>query len=328
MIHKIFEILKTFSVLTALVFPEGAVAQSDEGGRREPFPCVTNIGPNGELFKGYFSFVSAPAGVHTVVASDDNIFVDPLYSFGTSIMIYPYDGMFYPYDEAQDGPSELRFFDENSAEIYSCLVFPEVYDFDRVGVEGLTLGVCPELRRPQPMGPDQINVFDSNRWIGDLSVLLPWVADGSVLEGKDVFVATKSSVGVAQFLIFEDRDFLGDQGHTPREERRYALMGSCPLQVVAADDPLAAPDAPTCLLENGEPARGRVDQAVTLQFPLDPAVEFRYIGIGAKSRHLDLEIDRERRTVDVIAGAAGKYDLLFRSETGDQDEICMLIVDP
>ena len=321
MIHKIFEILKTFSVLTALVFPEGAAAQSDEGGRREPFPCVTNIGPNGELFKGYFSFVSAPDGVHTVVASDDNIFVDPLYSFGTSIMIYPYD-------EAQDGPSELQFFDENSAEIYSCLVFPEVYDFDRVGVEGLTLGVCPELRRPQPMGPDQINVFDSNRRIGSLSVLLPWVADGSVLQGKDVFVITKSSVGVAQFLIFEDRDFLGDQGRTPKEELRYALMGSCPLQVVAADNPLAAPDAPTCLLENGDPARGRVGQAVTLQFPLDPAVEFRYIGKGVKSRHLDLEIDGERRTVDVIAGVAGKYDLLFRSETGDQDEICMLIVDP
>jgi hypothetical protein len=320
MIRKILELLKTFSVLTALVFPEGAAAQSDEGGRQEPFPCVTNIGPNGELFKGYFSFVSAPAGVHTVVASDDNIFVDPLYSFGTSIMIYPYD-------EAQDGPSELRFFDENSAEIYSCLVIPEVYDFDRVGVEGLTLGVCPELRRPQPLGPGQINVFDSNRRIGDLFVLLPWVADGSVLEGKDVFVITKS-VGVAQFLIFEDRDFLGDQRRTPREEERYALMGSCPLQVVAADDPLVAPDAPTCLLENGDPARGRVDQAVTLQFPLDPAVEFRYIGKGANSRHLYLEIDGERRTVDVIAGAADKYDLLFRSETGDQDEICMLIVDP
>ncbi len=320
MIPKIFEILKPFSILATLVFPEGAAAQSDGGGRQELFPCVTNIGPNGELFKGYFSFVSAPAGVHTVVASDDRIFVDPLYSFGTSIMIYPYD-------EAQDGPSVLRFLDENSAEIYSCLVTPEIYDFDQDGVEGLTLGVCPELRRPQPMRPGQINVFNSDRRIGDLSIHPPRIADGSIIQSTAVFAISKS-VGVAQYLIFEDRDFLGEQRHTSREEQRYALMGSCPLQVVAADDPHAAPDAPACLLENGEPARARVDQTVTIQFPLDSTVELRYIGKGLDSRYTDLEIDRERRTVDIVVGVANKHDFLFRSETGDQDEICMLIVDP
>jgi len=320
MSRRNFEILKILGVLVSLAFPIDAVAQSDGASAQEPLPCVTNIGANGELFKGFFSFVSAPAGVHTVEVSDGNIFVDPLQTFGTSILIFPLEG-------AQDGSAEVRFFDQNDAEIYSCTVTPEVYDFDRDGVESITLGVCPDLMRPQPMAPRQINLFNSNRDVSNLLVNSPQIADGSPMGFGGIFVLTKQ-VGIMQFGIYEGRDFLENQRHTPRDERRYALMGLCPVQIVAADDPLAAPDPQICLTENGEAAQVTVGQSVTIQYPLDPSVELDMVGKGADSRHIDIEIDGDRRTVDVVVQVAGKHEFLFRSETGDQDEICMLVVDP
>jgi len=329
MFRKIYKHLKQLGVLTALAFPVAAIAQSDEGGTQQPSPCVTNVGPNGELFEGYFGFVSAPAGVHTIEISNDSFFVDPLRTFGTSLLIYPKS--IHPKQETQPGSAELRFFDEDSAEIYSCTVKSDLYDFDRDGVEGLSLGVCPELKRPVPMAPAQVNVFNSKREIGDQFVNSPQIADGSSLGPNDIVLIAKS-VGVVQFLIFEDISFLGNQRFVPRREQRWALMASCPVLIVPPDDPRAAPDVQTCLLENGEPARARVGQTVTLQVPLDPSVEYPFAFIGTtgvvNSRTIDFEHDRERRTFDVNSRVAAKYDFLFRSETGDQDEICMLIVDP
>ncbi|WP_339953312.1 hypothetical protein [Yoonia sp. 2307UL14-13] len=321
MIWKSVKFLKAFGVLTVLTFPIGAVSQTDEAGIQAPSPCTTNIGPNGELFTGYFGLVSVPTGVHTVETSDDTIYADPLYTFGNSIIVFPKDGI-------KNGSAELRFFDENRAEIYACVVTPEVHNFDRDGVEGLMFGVCPELRRPQPMAPVQINVFDSIRQIGNFFVNDPQIADGSILEGSSFFIQTKS-VGIAQFVFFEDRDFLGNQRNTPRREKRWAAMASCPIQIAALDDPLVGPDAPTCLFENGEPARAQAGQTVTLRWPLEASAGLRYVGKGAIfSRDIDLNHDRERRTTDVLARVAGTYDFLFRSETGYQDEICMLAVDP
>ncbi|MEP5760958.1 MAG: hypothetical protein ABJ327_16925 [Litoreibacter sp.] len=321
MIWKSVKFLKAFSVLTMWTFPVDAVAQTDEASIRTPLPCITNIGPNGELFTGYFGLVSVPTGVHSVVTSDDTIYADPLYTFGNSIIVFPKDDIHH-------GSTELRFFDEDSAEIYACIVTPEVYNFDRDGVEGLTFGVCPELRRSLPMAPVQVNVFDSSRRIGQFFVNAPQIADGSILEGSSFYVLTKS-VGIVQFVFFEDNDFLGPQRDISRRERRSAVMASCPIQIASADDPLVGPDAPTCLLENGEPARAQVGQTVTLRWPLEASVGLRYTGTGAiNSGDIDFEHDRERRTIDVVARTAGTYDFLFRSKTGYQDEICMLAVDP
>lgn len=287
-------------------------------------PCVTNIGSDGEIFRGYGAIVAAPPETHFYFTGSNDEHLRQAIHFDAGVLIYGED-------DVAVSRTQLNFVDREREVLHSCFVVPQAFDPEDHNRSDLSFGTCPELRRQGAIVAGRINTFFSEREYDQVTYSWP-VIDLSRLDSHHGLIVALVP-GLAQFGLVLKTDLNDDRSSGPVLNQRLELRGMCLMDVIDADDPRAtfttADDQP-CLTPEGNVAQAAPGETVTIQIPQPPGGA---LGRVAQATIADPEVidiaawGTDSGTMDIAILAPGISDFAMEFINTPQPGICLLRVE-
>lgn len=254
---------RSFGLMAALAVggPHLAAAQTPTAQQE---PCVTNIGSDGEIFRGYGAIVTARPESHFYFTGSNDEHLRRAIHFDAGVLIYGED-------DVAVSRTQLSFVNREREVLHSCFVIPQEFDPEDHSRSDLAFGDCPDLRRQGPIVAGRINTFFSEREYDQ--VTYSWPVISLSRNGRHRGFIVTLTPGLAQFGLVHEIDLEGYESGGPVLRQRLELSGMCLMDVLDAGDPSAtfaqADDQP-CLAPDGTAVQAAPGETVTIQIPQPP----------------------------------------------------------
>lgn len=313
--------LHGFIAALAVGVPDLGAAETPAGQLE---PCVTNIGSDGEIFRGYGAIVAAPPESHFYFTGSNDEHLRQAIHFDAGVLIYGED-------DVAVSRTQLNFVDREREVLHSCFVVPQAFDPEDHNRSDLSFGTCPELRRQGAIVAGRINTFFSEREYDQVTYSWP-VIDISYLDRHRGLIVTRAP-GLAQFGLVHKIELDDDGTSGPVLNQRLELGGMCLMDVIDAGDPRATfttTDDQPCLTPEGNVAQAALGETVKIQIPQPPGGA---LGRVAEATIADPDVidiaawGTDSGTMEIAILAPGISDFAMGFVNTPQLGICLLRVE-
>ncbi|MCU0905120.1 MAG: pilus assembly protein N-terminal domain-containing protein [Tabrizicola sp.] len=315
----------------AVVGGSPAASQTADSEAEAVAPCVTNVGPGGQLLSETLGLIYSPVAFDAARTEETALSLSSEGGGSPGVLVCSECGPTgRPKGDDLSIPAKTRnalveFTDSNDTVVHKCAV--EIVDFDPAvhDLTELQVGDCDftVLAGLSHLLAGHAQVLEFPQEHDSVGIWPPYVADQSTLSSRETYLLGKSP-GLAT-LIWERKT-----------AERLTSVNLCPVQVVSAIDALGVPkfeDKDICLDQNGVPMRLGVGQVVSVPLARNDAGDVIFgdfefsIAADAVADAKSVKDDSGSKSLTIEAVGKGTTSFTIIPDNVMQPQGCEIIVE-